>query len=287
MKLTNKANLPEPIVNAVMNDGYSNGGAGYSVTTLLKPPRVVALERKHAEEITEDVSDRIWSLLGQVVHGILERADKSGVAERRLSMEVGGVTVSGQMDRWVDGCLQDYKLTSVWKLVKGDLDEWEQQLNLYAVLLRHHGHVINKLEIVAILRDWSKRDAEKDPAYPQAQVVNVAINLWPAERAEAFLRQRVEMHEAATKELPLCSARDRWASDPVYAVMKEGRKTAVKLYATQAEADAHVGFDKSLKVVCRPGEDRRCRDYCRVNKFCSQYQESLASAGNDRPGDAA
>src|SRR3954463_10849323 len=38
MKLTNRLGLPEPIVAAVANDGYSRGDADISVTSLLKPP---------------------------------------------------------------------------------------------------------------------------------------------------------------------------------------------------------------------------------------------------------
>jgi hypothetical protein len=284
MKLTNKLDLPQAIVDAVRNDGYDRGNADISVTGLLRPPRLTVLEREHASEIEEDVSDRIWSLFGQSIHTILERANRKGVAERRLSMEVAGWVVSGGMDLYEEnGTLSDYKTTTVWKLIKGDMVEWEKQLNMYAVILRHHGHEVQKLQVVAILRDWSKGEAERDPYYPQAQVVNIDIKLWEPEAARIFMQNRVVLHQQAKLNLPECSPEDRWARPNVWAVMKEGRKTAVKLYDNEDAARAHVGFDKQLKVVLRPGASVRCQSYCRVSRFCAQYQASLAQS--DRPSD--
>lgn len=280
--LTNRAALPQAIVDAVANDGYSRGDANISVTGLLRPPRLATLEERHANEIVEDASDRIWSLFGQSIHTILERANRVAVAERRLSMEVEGWTVSGGMDVYEEsGALLDYKTTSVWKVIKGDLEEWEKQLNLYAVILRHHGHAVNKLQVIAILRDWSKMEAERDVTYPQAQVVNINIPLWDNERALRFMTERVILHKQARVLLPHCSPEDRWARADVWAVMKNGRKTAVKLYPTENEARAHVGFDRNFYVTHRPGMSVRCKSYCPVSKFCKQYQESLVST--ERP----
>ena len=275
MKYTNKLDLPDAICEAVKNDGYSQGDAEYSVTGLLRPPRQLALEKLHAEEVTEDISDRIWSLMGQSIHTILERANKIGIAERRLSTEVNGVKISGGMDLFDEnGILTDYKVTSVWKVIKGDLEEWEKQLNLYSVLLRHHGHRVEKLQVVAILRDWSKMEAQRDAAYPQAQVVNIEIRLWPPGKAEAFLKQRVLMHQAAKTELPFCSAEDRWQRADVYAVMKTGRKSAVRLYDNSHDAASHAAREAGASVVKRPGASIRCESYCAVAQFCSQFQKS-------------
>lgn len=286
LPLTNRAELPQAIVDAVANDGYSRGQSDISVTGLLRPPRLAVLEERHAHEIVEDASDRIWSLLGQSIHTILERANRTAIAERRLSIEVEGWTISGGMDVYQeDGALLDYKVTSVWKLIKGDLEEWEKQLNLYSVILRHHGHKVERLQIVTILRDWSKMEAERDPTYPQAQVVNINIPLWEPKRAFGFLRERVILHQQARFQLPECSPEDRWARPDVYAVMKQGRKTAVKLYSSENEAKAHVGFDKALYVVHRPGMSVRCKSYCSVSKFCTQYRSCLVLS--ERPAEEA
>lgn len=278
MKLTNNLNLPQPLVEAVANDSYDRGQADISITGLLRPPRLAALEEAHASEITEDVSERIWSLVGQVVHGVLERADKSGIVERRLWMQVEGWTVSGQMDRYQDGVLQDYKFVTAYKFKNGGVpEEFENQMNLYAELLRHHGHVVKRLEIVGILRDWSKLEARRDANYPQQQVIVRQVPLWTPERAGKFMRERVLLHRQARFTLPECTPEERWAKPSVYAVMKPGRKTAVRLHATKDAAELHASSDPSLYIVYRPGESVRCSAYCPVSKFCAQYAKLTES----------
>jgi len=274
--MTNRANLPDAIVTAVVNDSYNKGDAQISVTGLLKPPRMSTLEEQHGHEITEDVSERIWSLLGQAVHMILERANRTAIAERRLSMEIEGWKISGAMDVYEEkGILSDFKITSVYKLLQGDLDEWASQLNLYSVLLRHHGHHVSKLQIIAILRDWSKLEAARNPDYPQAQVVNIPLPLWEPEKSLAFMRERVILHQQARVTLPECSAKERWAKPDVWAVMKVGRKSAVKLCSTDREALELATTDKKYYVAHRPGLSIRCSAYCSIFKFCLQGQQLI------------
>jgi len=275
MRLTNRLNLPDSIVSAVANDAYSKGGADISVTGLLKPPRVAALEREHGSELEEDVSSRIWSLLGQVIHGILERADKTGIAEQRLSLDLEGWKVSGQIDRYENGLVQDYKVTSVHKLLQGNCEEWTAQLNLYAALLRHHCHSVRELQVIAILRDWSKSEARRNPEYPQAQVVTIPLPLWDPEKALEFMRNRVKLHQEARVSLPECSTEERWARPDVYAVMKNGKKRAVKLFASEHEALDFACSGKDLSVVKRPGLSVRCADFCSVLPFCEQGQKII------------
>lgn len=284
MKLTNRLMLPQPLVDAVKNDGYTSGDADISVTSLLSPPRKVALEKAHKDELEEDASERIWSLLGQSIHTILERAATTGVAERRLSIMVEGWKVSGGMDYYApdrQDLLQDYKCVTVWKFKGGGVPmEYEQQLNMYAEILRQNGHPIRKLQIVGILRDWSKMEAQRDPEYPQAQVVVRDVEVWPSAQAQAFIRERVLMHRAARYELPECTPEERWQKPDMYAVMKPGGKRAVKLHTSKADADAHAAEIKGAFVVKRPGESTRCKSYCSAAKFCSQYQNE---SGNDSP----
>jgi hypothetical protein len=248
-RITNHQNLPQPLVDAVRNDNYASNG-DISVTTLLAPPRKVALEKIHADEITEDASDRIWSLMGQVVHGILERADKDGVAERRLEITVEGWVVSGAMDRYEDEVLQDYKVVTVHKFKDGGVPlEYEQQLNIYAEILRQHGHPVKKMQIVGILRDWSKLEARRDENYPQSQVVVRNVPMWHPEDTQRFIRERVVLHQQARVKLPECSPEERWARPTKYAVMKEGGVRAVKLYDNEADAKAHAATNEKLLRV--------------------------------------
>jgi hypothetical protein len=277
MKLTNRLNLPQALVSAIENDSYTRGNAEISVTGLLAPPRKVEIERMHADEVIEDASDRIWSLLGQSIHTILERASKEGIAERRLTTEVEGWKVSGAMDCYYPekGLLQDYKTVTAYKFKNGQAPmEYEQQLNLYAALLRRNGDPVSGLEIVGILRDWSKMEARRDPAYPQAQVVVVPVTVWPAEQAEAFLRERVILHRQARVELPECTVEERWQKPTLYAVMKAGQKRSLKNYTSREEAEEHASR-VGAKVVERPGESIRCQAYCNASSFCTQFRAEV------------
>lgn len=277
MNLTNRLNLPQPLVDAVTNDEYTSGDADISVTSLLSPPRKVALEALHRDELEEDVSDRIWSLLGQSIHTILERAATTGIAEQRLSIVVEGWKVSGGMDYYSpgDGLLQDYKCVTVWKFKDGSVPmEYEQQLNMYAEILRQNGHTVKRLQIVGILRDWSKLEAQRDPSYPQTQVVIRDVTIWPQAQAQAFIRERVLLHRQARFELPECSATERWQRPDYYAVMKPGAKRALRVFTSIEDAMALVAGSNGLIIKKRPGESTRCRSYCSAAPLCHQYQES-------------
>lgn len=277
MKLTNRQNLPQAIFDAVKNDPYSRGESDISVTELIGPPRISALKRQHEDELEEDAGDRIWSLMGQSIHTILERANRVGVAERRLKMTCEGWAVSGGMDLYQeDGVLVDYKTTSAWSVKSGIKPEWTEQLNIYAEVLRANGHPVTGLRVVAILRDWSKLEARREGDYPQSQVQTYTVELWPQEKAQKYIRERVILHQQARVTLPQCSPEDRWQKAPKFAVMKTGGKRAVKLYDNQADAESHASVQKDLRVDVRPGEATRCAAYCAVAKFCTQYQSEQA-----------
>ena len=66
MKLTNKFDAPASIVAAIEADPYTKDGADFSVTELISPPQIRRLWKKHEEEISIDVRDEVWKLLGAV-----------------------------------------------------------------------------------------------------------------------------------------------------------------------------------------------------------------------------
>jgi len=276
MKITNRYALPMAFVQALSRDPYTKGEANISVTSLWKSPRIVNLENRHRDQLETDVSDSVWSLLGKGLHEVLARADKNEVTEMRLSFPMEGWTVSGQFDRFVrsEQKLQDYKVTSAWSLVYDSRNEdWENQLNTYAYMLRTHGHQVNQLEIIAVLRDWSQTEALRNADYPQCAIQVVPVRMWVHTEAEEKIRQRVKIHQAAENELPLCSEKDQWARPSKYAVMKIGRKSAVKLYETRGEAEAHIALENSPQLYLeeRKGSKVRCEGYCAVKNFCDQY----------------
>jgi hypothetical protein len=286
MKLTNKFQLPDAIVRAVQNDSYSKGESDFSATGLLKPPRQTALLERHGHEAEEDVSDRIWSLLGQSVHSICERANVNDLVEKRFFSKFGDYTVSCQIDNMgLDerAILSDFKVTTVYKC-KPDSEpdpDWTAQINIQIELLRRNGIEVKAAQIIAILRDWSKNKARTEFNYPPMNVAIIPIEIWPREKTVAFIEQRIALHVGARTSLPECSQEERWAKETKFAVMKKGGKRATKVYDTEAEAKLFVDQDpKNFSVEERPGESVRCALYCSVNKFCSQFQATQNKQSN-------
>ena len=95
---TNIQNLPEPVVKALSSDDYSSGAVNSSVTTLIDSPQIKILSRKHQDDISYDVSERLWSVLGTAVHNMFEdHASGDYLSEERLFTEVIGWKVSGDI----------------------------------------------------------------------------------------------------------------------------------------------------------------------------------------------
>ena len=296
MEFTNVSNLPKVIERAVANDPYDSSGSDISTTRLIAPPRIRVLEKNNFDLIKEDVSDRIFSLLGQSVHHIIERAkQKTDIAERRLFYKddaiTNGWTLSGAFDLLTrQGNLIDFKVTSAWSAldaVTNGKDEWEQQLNVLDFLcrkkqkelIRYKKEIkVKSLSIMAILRDWSKMRVMQSDNYPRKQVVMIPIRRWTEEEQENYVRTRIKLHQDAetTSNLPICSAKERWRKEDTYAVMKDGRKTAWRVFITKEEAVQFLLSQKMIEgkgcsIVFRKGEDVRCQHYCRVNEFCSHF----------------
>ena len=276
MTYTNKYNLPSSIISALEADAYDDGGAHITASSLWKPTQIVAITRKHGEEIQTDASDHLLSLLGTAFHNMLAAHDTEAVIEKRLFAEVAGRTISGQFDRLIvgDGILQDYKVTSVTRFQHQLREtEWENQLNTYAWLLRRHGIEVKALQIVALLRDWNEFMSERTLDYPNLMLQVADIPLWSPEEAERRIEARVLEHENPSP----CTDAERWHRPPTYAVMKNGRKSAVKLFSSESEAAAFISQasdSRHLYLEVRPGSYLRCEKYCSVAPFCPQVSHA-------------
>ncbi len=285
MKITNKHNVPETLVALASRDYYSKGKSDYSVTEIISPPRIQRLRRLHHEEMEQDVSDMLWQLLGSALHVVAERGVAEGhITEERLIAEVDGVKLSGAIDIQKvesDGVtITDYKFTSAWAL-RQDKPEWEAQQNIYAWLVETvKGQKVKGIQICALVRDWSRREASVKPSYPQAPIQVLELPLWDSSYTEQYIKERIEAHRMSKvqadwgDELPPCSDDERWVRETKYAVMREGRKTAIRVFDTQHEADELAIKEKGY-VEIRKGEAIRCTgNFCGVAQWCSQYQRS-------------
>jgi len=293
MKYTNVHNLPLEIIRAVSNDSYTKGRSTISVTGLLQPPRIRILREECADQISVDISSEVWKLLGTSVHAILEKANEASndtITEVRNYALINGWTISGQTDSISikEKTLKDYKVTSSWSVMSAKNEgkiEWEQQLNCYDWLHRQNDskNIINSLEIITINRDWSKNQSLRSGGdYPKAPVSVIPIRKWSDEEQEQFVQDRVSLHQDAEAEflvngeLPLCTDAETWKRNDSYRVIKKGRKSAVRVLDSQDLADDFIAKHKdqdSLTVEFLKGEPIRCKDYCEVANFCSQYKQ--------------
>lgn len=236
MKLSNVYGLPEAMVTA-MSDFQKPTEDVIRVSELISAPKQKKLRIAHWHEIKEDVSERLWSLLGQAMHYILEKgAPESAFGEERLKWEIDGVTISGQSDLWWNGEIGDYKTTSVYSYLLGIKPEWVAQLNVYRWLWEKNGFKTKSLKIHAILRDWIHSKAMIDPKYPQIPFITIDIPLWTMEEAEKYVKERIALHKM--EDIPCCTDEEKWTRPTTYAVMEKGAKRARKVCSTVGEAQA-------------------------------------------------
>jgi len=297
MKLTNRYNLPRIIVNVVERPTYSKGNANISATQLLNSSKIVALTKKYEEELEQDVSQMLWSIMGSAMHGLLEHGkEENSVVEQRLHAEVDGWLLSGAVDLqevYDDGIdVFDYKMTSVWSAMN-DKPEWEQQLNIYAWLIEINKKVtIKSINIVAFLRDWNSREAENKENYPRAAMVKIPVTLWSMGDREAYIKGRIAKHAEAEYAIETggsladCTSKEMWEKPTVWAVMKQGNTRANYVMPTLHEAELALEELQTNKpkdkffIEERKGERTRCNSFCQVSKWCQQYQDYLEEKSN-------
>jgi hypothetical protein len=283
MKITNKLNLPDSFVQMATSD-YEFGEKEYRVTSLLKGIRETLLERRHYDEIEQDVSDMIWLLFGTAVHSVLENYEEKGheIKENRLYSMFGDYTLSGQFDlyNYETATVTDYKTCSVWKVIKEDYDDWRKQLLIYAYMLKEIGFPCNKGEVVAIMKDHSNSKAKFDKTYPELPVRKISFRFDDREfkEIEEFLNSKFdeirELEFVSDDRLPLCTDEERYNSGDKFAVMKNGRKTALRVLDNLEDAEDWKRLNGGDFIETRKGEDKKCTDYCRVAKFCSYSKEN-------------
>ena len=282
MKITNNQNLPKTLVNAITRHDHKSD-ADISVSQLLKSPREFWLAKRHSEEIEVDASSQIWALFGTAVHSIIEKGEsKNALAEVYFPrIKVGKYTVSGTLDLYEDGYIHDWKTVSAWTLILMDESkkaEYISQLNSYAAFIRTLKFEVKGVKIHLIMRDWQSSKASFDASYPASQIQTVEFPLFTQEQTMTYIENRVDylmsFKDVPDDELPLCSSKYRWAKPSKWALMKEGRKSAIKLFDNQDDAESemtHMCDTKCYVEERRADEWKRC-EYCSACKFCNQTQ---------------
>ena len=296
MKIRNDNNYPDELVRICSEGLYPRKPGRYSVTEILKSVREIMLNRLFYDEIEEDVSSRIWSLWGSGVHKIFESAQQDNVLrEFKICVPVDTqkkkYELSGIIDK-VDlntKTIVDYKTTSKFAVKQPD---WSNkgflQMEIYAYMLHLLGIKIENVELHVYLRDWHNSDKFKGCEN------NVHIFKKPVHRMnlETIWRKYVlakfeliKKYENATKEqadnLPACSDEDRWHTPDTFAVKAKNKKVALRVFEDEKEANRFIEMFNSDKykpsdvyIEKRPGQDRKCEEYCSCSEFCSFYKNN-------------
>ena len=279
MKLTNKYNLPKPLFELLKSSIRKPSTDGFSVTNLLQPPQLLQLTRRHWDNLEVDISTKLWLVLGIAGHAIIQQGNiPNSLTEEKLFTVIDGEKIRARSDLWLDEILYDWKFTSTWVAVfePEGKPEWHAQLNIYAWLYSLQGFNTKELSIPAILRDWQKKKALQGGNYPPINFHEFNIPLWSTEDTVAYVKERIRLHKEVAalpdKDLPLCTDKERWVKNSVWAVMKEGRKSAVHLHDAQEGAMKELSScDDKHYVEERKGEATRCINPCDVAPVCSQW----------------
>ena len=297
MKYTNKHKMPAHIFRAIVaaDTKYSKVYADFSVTGLLRPAHMAALERAHADEIEQDAADAVFRAWGTIAHAILADGHDGAEQEIRHFVDVtvqtpaGAETfrVSGQIDVVTTDdagrvSIIDTKTTSAAALQSGDVpyicadtgatyygsEDWEKQVNIYAFLYESAtGKTVDGLRIAVLLRDWSKFRAGAD-GYPHAPALDLIVQKWPRDQVEGMIRERIAAHMAPAGDA--CEPGERWESGPSFRVV--GPNAPDKNFRSiETATKAATSADKkggTHAIEETPGTPKRCAAYCTVSQFC-------------------
>ena len=283
MIITNKFGVPDVIWRAASNDKYSRGLADISVTQLIDAPQISVLRDRYKDELSQDATERMWSLLGTAVHSLLEHAADTALVEERLFLREGPLVLSGAVDvqeEEPDGSISvmDFKVTGASSVMWGK-DSWHKQLNMYALLIRRNkGKRVGKLQICAILRDWKRSELIRDQRYPKSPIVVIDIPVWSDEKQDTYLAERIDIHHRAREgeDIP-CTPDERWERGEKWAVLKTLKsKRSVRNFPSEKEA-IDYSINTEYIVQHRPGVCARCeQDFCGVAKWCKQFNDLSA-----------
>jgi len=270
-KLTNRKGYPDIVVKAVENiaSKYSKGeGVDISVTELIAPPLMRILKKKHYDEITEDVEDRMYSFFGSLAHEFIENIESEDVIykEQRLFIEVNGWMLSGQFDLIYkdkgEVVLADIKFTSKYAVQNGVKKEWERQLNVYRYMVEETCK-IDRMEVIAPIRDAGWIDDK---------IKVMAVKKYKLHKVKEYIEKRVAFHQLCesdiTGKVPECMPEERWQDPEKWAVCPGHGKKSLKNHDTRASAEAHAATKDNLVVEVRPAENKRCSRFCNVSKWC-------------------
>jgi hypothetical protein len=270
--VTNKLNLPQSLVNfANSRDKHEYVNNRYSITELLSPTREIQLSRLHADEIQEDVSDMVMALFGTAAHKVLED-NYDEKTEVKFEVQIGEDTIVGISDLITTDAIEDYKFTSVSKIMRNDFSDWRDQGLGYAWLnYLKTGDIKRKLKFHAFMRDWSKLKSNAINNYPQSPIYTWEYDIQDSDYDYIEQKIKNKIKDIKENKNPVCTNEEKWYTGDKYAVYKKaGDKRAAIVLDNEQEAHEYItnkcGGVSEIEV--RKGECLKCKYYCKVSKWC-------------------
>lgn len=352
MKYIERPDLPNVIIDAIKDPYYARelgeylgrvktkaNGRFISSTTLPTPPRSRILRERYDDRIIIDpVDGNFWKLLGNTVHNILEHHSRpNDIVEHRIGIDmpvrIGKRTVTAHVHCkpdilvWQEYSggksiyqMHDYKLTSVYAVMRGEKFEHHAQLNVnrYLALRAYPNIEIPVIGNLFLFRDYKPSMYKEGGDYPKSHAVFVEVPIWSDEKVEEYISERATMHfgseSLSDERLPLCSESERWVDPTFYKVFKkdkDGRPQFRSKFRSESmvevtewmnrdenaferakdpatkkvipdKADLSRPIDYEVKEVL--GKSGRCA-YCEAARFCNQRQAELARIAAEGGGD--
>jgi hypothetical protein len=294
----------KPLYDAITvhRNNYNSGETDYSVTTLLDPPRIVHLQKRHMHKVDMFVKEQLGSYIGTAIHEYSEKCLNQVrnpayyyEQEERLFLKILDRNVSGCYDlvriEDMDMDMYDWKTTSVWKAMFSDKKDWTAQQNMYRYLYwLKKKKTLRTVRIIAIYLDWSMREKQQYGAkYPNEKSIEYGLPRWSMQKTYDYTEGRVQLmidnEETPDDDLPSCSFDEMWSKPDKVAVVAKKRKNALRVLDSKKEATDWMGVclgkDKckykadQLSLEFRPAVRTRCEHWCSVNMYCNQFHSYL------------
>lgn len=288
MKLTNAYGVPDWLGQVIghIQAQYNPGNSDYTATSLLEPPMITGLKYQYADQLEQDISDTLAAFLGTAVHDSIEAAlkdDPRYLIEQRFyrKIEVPDspakkvFVVSGQIDLYdlETQHLSDHKITGGYKIQFGDHFDYEAQASVNRWLMQANGYDPQSFAINAIIKDWRRSESKQKANYPDIPFVELPLPFWSINDTEEFIKEKIlEKEYAKQGVMRPCSKYERWQKDSKFAVVKKGRKSSVRNFDRQEDAEKYIE-NNNLEghwVEERKAEATRCESFCPVSQFCNQ-----------------
>lgn len=305
MKATNKWQIPEHVVR-LCPQSYKPKSDRISVSALIDSPRIRTLQIEKWDEIERDIAVSLTSLGGISLHQRAESfAETDELAEQKLEDSKDsqenplGLVLVGKADVYNNQTKQirDWKSMGCYGLAFIDkIKKMTAQLNCYAWQKLMRQQIVESLWLDIYWKNWKYEEYQRATdklnavsfdltnggvlkGYPPIPYSQVKLPLWTFDQQEQYIKDQIHYHLTTPMD---CN--DRWPKADEWAVMKEGRKSALRVLDTYEKATnwclenilielPKQGYylKKGISIVKREGKCIRCGAegfYCPVWNCC-------------------